>query len=145
MNLETFMELALYEACVSINEGNNGFGAVIVKNEQVIASSHDTAKTNNDPTEHAEINVIRAASKLLGSDLSGCIILSTHEPCPMCSTALLWSGINEIAYGQSIEDSLLLGHNGIDISCKEIFDRAKTNITIHQNVLKEKCSLLYLK
>ena len=83
------MRLAIEEAKISLREGNCGFGSVIVKDGELIAKVHDTEKTEADPTAHAEMTAIRAASARLGKDLSGCIIISTHEPCRMCSTAVL--------------------------------------------------------
>ncbi|MFX1597219.1 MAG: nucleoside deaminase, partial [Promethearchaeota archaeon] len=87
------MEIAFEEAKLSLKEGNKGFGAIIIKNGKILAQSHDTEITENDPTAHAEINVIKKASKSLGRELKNCILLSTHEPCPMCMTAVIWSKI----------------------------------------------------
>jgi len=145
MELNKYMELALAEAKLSLCEGNNGFGAVIVRDEQIIASAHDTEATDGDPTSHAELNAIRAASKKLGRKLSGCIMLSTHEPCPMCASAVVWSGISEIAYGYSIKEAIKQGRKRIGITCHEFFDRAGADIIIHENILNHKCSILYRK
>jgi len=97
--LETFMVVAIEEAKISLQEGNCGFGAVIAQNGELIAKAHDTEKTGGDSTAHAEMIAIRCASAKLGRNLSGCILITTHEPCPMCATAIIWSGITEIAYG----------------------------------------------
>jgi pyrimidine deaminase RibD-like protein len=87
--LEPYMKIAIEEAEQSLREGNHGFGAVIVKNNAIIAQAHDTEVTDRDPTSHAEINAIKLASSRVGPDLAGCILLSTHEPCPMCSAAII--------------------------------------------------------
>ena len=141
--LSKYMKIAIEEARISLREGNKGFGAVIIKNEAIISRAHDTEVTDNDPTSHAEINAIKKAASQIGKDLSGCLMISTHEPCPMCSTAIVWAGLPELAYGFSIEDAIKQGRNRIDISCAEIFSRAKVNITIHKGVLKSECSILY--
>ncbi len=73
MELECYMRIAVKEAETSLREGNNGFGAVIVKDESIISSSHGQEDTENDPMSHAEINAIREASKKLGGELSGCV------------------------------------------------------------------------
>ncbi|MFX0139341.1 MAG: nucleoside deaminase [Candidatus Hodarchaeota archaeon] len=140
---EKFMKIAFKEAKLSLKEGNKGFGAVIIKNDMILAQSHDTEITENDPTAHAEINVIRKASKNLGQELQNCILLSTHEPCPMCMTAIVWSKISELVYSVSIEDSLKQGRNMINIRCKEIKLRSKANISIKEGILKQKCLILY--
>ena len=111
---EIFMLLAIEEAMMSLREGNCGFGAVIAKNNELIAKAHDTERTNGDSTAHAEMTVIRSASDKLGRDLSGCVLIATHEPCPMCATAVIWSGITEIAFGYSIKDAIKQGRKRID-------------------------------
>ncbi|MFX1469977.1 MAG: nucleoside deaminase, partial [Promethearchaeota archaeon] len=140
---EKFMEIAFEEAKLSLKEGNKGFGAIIIKNGKILAQSHDTEITENDPTAHAEINVIKKASKSLGRELKNCILLSTHEPCPMCMTAVIWSKISELIYSVSIEDSLKQGRNIIDIRCKEIKLRSNVSISIREGILKQKCLILY--
>jgi Cytosine/adenosine deaminases len=143
-NLDSeYMELAYTEACKSLQEGNHGFGAVIVDNDQVISSSHDTEKTEADATLHAEITAISKASKKLGHDLSSCTIYSTHEPCPMCATALYWSGIKRIFYSFPIDEALSENRKRIDIRCVEIFQRANCDVEIVEKVLYEKCKHLY--
>jgi tRNA(Arg) A34 adenosine deaminase TadA len=143
MNLEKYMHIAIEEAKTSFREGNKGFGAVSVRNGEIIASSHDQEDTDHDPTSHAEMNVIKQASKVLGKKLSDCILISTHEPCPMCTYALIWSGITTIAYGCSIKEAISQNRRRIDLSCKEIFDRENANPVIYPGVLQHECSVLY--
>jgi tRNA(Arg) A34 adenosine deaminase TadA len=143
MQLDKYMVLAIEEAKVSLREGNNGFGAVIVKEEQLIALAHDKECTEHDATAHAEINAIKKASKKLGKNLLGCILISTHEPCPMCATAIVWAGIAEIAYGYSIQQALEQGRKRIELNCRELFKKAKTNVKIHENILHDECARLY--
>jgi len=140
---ETFMTMAIDEATISLREGNCGFGAVIVKDGQVIARAHDTEKTSEDPTAHAEMTAIRSAASELGRDLTGCAMVSTHEPCPMCTTAILWAGITEIAYGYTIKEALKQGRKRIELSCKALLDRAGKEVRIHEAVLHGECSVLY--
>jgi tRNA(adenine34) deaminase len=142
---EIFMLLAIEEAMMSLREGNCGFGAVIAKNNELIAKAHDTEKTNGDSTAHAEMTVIRSASDKLGRDLSGCVLIATHEPCPMCATAVIWSGITEIAFGYSIKDAIKQGRKRIDLSCKELFKRAGKEICVNEALLQDQCSILYNK
>lgn len=142
-NNEKLMHLALEEARISLREGNSGFGAVLSKGGDVIAKAHDTDSTTGDPTAHAEMNVIRSAAGKIGRNLSGCVMISTHEPCPMCSTAMLWSGISEVAYGYSIKEAIKQGRRRVDLPLKEIFKRAGLNVVAHANVLHDACSVLY--
>ena len=143
--LEKLMVVAIEEAKISLQEGNRGFGAVIAKNSELIAKAHDSEITMRDSTAHAEMTVIRSASSKLGRDLSGCLMITTHEPCPMCTTAVLWSGITEIGYGYSIKEALKQGRKRIDLSCKELFKRAGKEIRVHEALLHDQCSVLYNK
>jgi tRNA(Arg) A34 adenosine deaminase TadA len=142
---ERYMQIALEEASKSLREGNNGFGAVIIilKNGEIVAKARDAENTSSDPTAHAELNAIHIASKKLGKDLSECILVSTHEPCPMCSTALIWAKIQGIVYSVSIKEALKLGRTRIDLPCEELIERANAMIWVKKGVLKEKCITLY--
>jgi len=143
MNLDTFMSLAIDEARVSLREGNNGFGVVIIKDKRVISSAHDREYTEDDSTCHASFNAIREASRSLGSDLSGCALVSTHEPCPMCTMAIVRSGVSEVAYGYSIAESARKGRNRPGFGCLELLNRVKANIKIQEGILEKECSVLY--
>ena len=82
------------------------FGAVVVRNGEVVAVAHNEVIGTNDPTAHAEIVAIRKATKLLGRfDLSDCEIYSTCEPCPMCLFAIHWAGINTLYFGADRHDA----------------------------------------
>lgn len=145
MEFSKYMKLAIDEAKISLRGGNNGFGAVIIKDEQIISSAHDMEDIQNDPISHAEINAIKKASQKLGKNLKGCILISTHEPCPMCATAIIYSGISEIVYGYSIKEAINQGRKPINLTCYEMFERAGADIKIHDNILKHECSILYRK
>ena len=106
-----FMETAINEAKTGIANGHGGpFGAVIVKNGEIIASGHNCVLKNNDSTCHGEIDAIRKAEQKLGTyDLSGCELYTTGEPCPMCLAAILWANIDKVYYGCTIEDNAKIG------------------------------------
>jgi tRNA(adenine34) deaminase len=140
---EKLMQIAIEEARISLREGNSGFGAVIAKGDDVICKAHDQDSTTGDPTAHAEMNVIRSAAGKISRNLAGCVLVSTHEPCPMCSTAMLWSGISVVAYGYSIKEAIKQGRKRVDIPLKEIFKRAGKKVVVHEYVLQDACSVLY--
>jgi tRNA(adenine34) deaminase len=139
------MLLAVHEAELSLREGNGGFGAVIVLAEEIIAVAHDMEQTEHDPTAHAEMLAIKKASARLGRDLGGCRIFSTHEPCPMCSAAILGAGIDTVIYGYSIEEAIRQGRKRIRIPCREIFERAGKTATIRDGLCHDQCAILYDK
>ncbi len=85
-----------------IFQGGGPFGAVISKRGKIVSEAFNMVVLSNDPTAHAEIIAIRKAAVALGSyDLSGCVIYSSCEPCPMCLGAIYWSGIKRVVYASN--------------------------------------------
>ncbi|RBP37984.1 tRNA adenosine(34) deaminase TadA [Garciella nitratireducens] len=98
--MKEFMKLALKEAEKAFDKGEVPIGAIIVKNEKVIAKAHNQKENLKDPTAHAEILVIREAAKILGTwRLAGCELYVTIEPCPMCAGAVVQSRIQRLVIG----------------------------------------------
>lgn len=94
------------------NVKNNGgpFGAVIVKDGEIIASGVNRVTDHNDPTAHAEVNAIREASKKLNRfDLSDCEIYTSCEPCPMCLGAIYWARLNKVYFANNKTDAKNIG------------------------------------
>jgi tRNA(Arg) A34 adenosine deaminase TadA len=86
------------------------FGAVIYQGDMLIAKGHNQVIELNDPTAHAEVQAIRAASKKLNQfDLSECVIYSSCEPCPMCFSAIYWARIKKVYYGATRKDAKAIG------------------------------------
>lgn len=105
--MNKYIELAIAEARNGINEGKGGpFGAVIIKDGELISKACNEVLSSNDPTAHAEILAIRRASEKLQSyDLTGCVIYSTGEPCPMCLSAIIWANIKEVYFVCPVEEA----------------------------------------
>jgi guanine deaminase len=86
------------------------FGACVVKNGKIIGKGSNHVLANNDPTAHAEIMAIREACKNIKSyDLSGCELYTSCYPCPMCLSAIIWSNIKKVYYGNTKEDAKNIG------------------------------------
>ena len=101
-----FMREAIRLANESVRQGGGPFGAVIVKDGEIVAGSSNSVTLDNDPTAHAEVNTIRKACRKLGTfDLSGCSIYTSCEPCPMCLGAIYWAHIDRIYYGNTRKDA----------------------------------------
>lgn len=100
------------KANLSNNYKNGGpFGAVIVKDGEIISSAHNTVIESNDPTAHAEVNAIREACKKLNThDLSGCVLYTSAEPCPMCLSAIIWANIKIVYYANTKKDADEIGY-----------------------------------
>ena len=96
----TYISSALEQARLSINRGEVPVGAVIVHNNEIIASSGNRIFELNDPTAHAELLAIRAACELLQTPrLTDCDLYVTLEPCPMCATAISFARIRRLYFG----------------------------------------------
>ena len=110
MKHEDFMREAIRISQESMEKGGGPFGAVIVKDGQIIARSGNTVALENDPTAHAEVNAIRQATEYMDDfDLSGCELYSSCEPCPMCLGAIYWARIDRLWFAATREDAAEAG------------------------------------
>jgi len=101
-----FMQRAIELSLESINSGGGPFGSVIVKDDKIISEGMNRVTVNNDPTAHGEIVAIRNACKELNTfNLSDCFLYSSCEPCPMCMSAIYWSHIGKVYYGNTRDDA----------------------------------------
>ncbi len=109
--MNPYMREAIEESKRNLTGGAGGpFGAVIVRDGEIIARAHNRVLETNDPTMHAEIGAIRAACAKLGTfDLSGCELYTSCEPCPMCLSAILWAKITRFYFGCTREDAARIG------------------------------------
>jgi guanine deaminase len=107
MNHEDFLKRAIEVARSGMNSQKGGpFGALVVKNNQIIAEASNGVTSLNDPTAHAEIQAIRAACKKLESfQLDDCIIYSSCEPCPMCLGAIYWARPKAVYFAATRQDA----------------------------------------
>lgn len=144
IDFDSYMRIAIQEARISKSEGNKGYGAVVVFEDQIVGQVHDTAVTERDPSLHAEVNAIRQAVKTLGdTNLCGAILFSTCEPCPMCASLAVWANVTTIVYGVSIEETAQLGRTRIRVSANHIVEQSPCVIEIIGNVLHDECKILY--
>lgn len=102
LNHERFMGEAMKEAQKALEKDEVPVGAVVVCNGQVIARAHNLTETLNDPTAHAEMQVITSAAAYLGGKyLNQCTLYVTLEPCAMCAGALNWAQLGTLVFGAS--------------------------------------------
>lgn len=106
-----YMQEAIKEARDGIRAGHGGpFGSVIVKDGKIVGRGHNRVLLKHNATCHGEVEAIGDAGKALGThDLSGCVIYTTGEPCPMCLCACMWANIDKIYYGATIADNERIG------------------------------------
>lgn len=120
MNDEIFMKQAIALSQLSVEHGNEPFGAVLVKNNEVVFTNENQIYTRHDPTFHGEMGLIREFCGQTGiTDLREYTLYSSCEPCFMCSGAMVWVKLGRLVYGASNMDlEQILGKEGCN--CSEI-------------------------
>lgn len=107
---DTFLRAAIDLARRNVAHGGRPFGAVLVKAGRIVAIGVNEILATNDPTAHAEMGAIRAASAALASpDLSGCTVYASGHPCPMCLAAMRMAGVGSVVFAYSNQDAELFG------------------------------------
>lgn len=120
-----FMRQAIDLSIENVRNGGGPFGAVIVRNGEVVATGVNNVVPHCDPTAHAEVSAIRKACQKVGNfKLDGCTIYTSCEPCPMCLSAIYWAGIERIFYGNTKQDA-----EDINFSDKFIYDELALPMT----------------
>ena len=106
----TFMRKAIELSLENVENGGGPFGAVIVKDGEIVATGTNRVTASHDPTAHAEVSAIRAAASTLKTfDLSGCEIYTSCEPCPMCLGAIYWARLDKMYYANTKTDAKNIG------------------------------------
>lgn len=106
-----FIRQAIDLSLRSVREGTGGpFGAVLVKDGEIVGRGQNQVAAHHDPTAHAEMEAIRDAGRNLGTeDLSGCVVYASCEPCPMCHAALLWAKVAAVYYAYTHAEAARYG------------------------------------
>ena len=138
------MQLAIDRAKEGVDNGQSPFGACIVKDGEVISCEYNMVWQSTDITAHAEVQTIREANKKLNTiDLTGCVIYSTCEPCPMCFTAIHWARIDKIFYGARIEDAKSFGFNELTVSNEMMKNHGGSKVEVQADFMREYCIELF--
>ena len=111
MDDKDFMRAAIALAEENVASGNGGpFGAVIVRDGEIVGRGTNNVTAHNDPTAHAEVVAIRDACATLGTfSLQGCVVYTSCEPCPMCLSAIYWARLDRIYYAATCDDAAAAG------------------------------------
>ena len=134
MEHDDFMRQAIALAVGNVKNGGGPFGAVIVKDGRVVATGVNRVVPDNDPTAHAEVNAIRSACVKMGTfNLSGCVLYTSCEPCPMCLGAIYWAHIDKIYYGNDRKDAAQIGFDD---------DFIYSELSLEPNERKLPCEIL---
>lgn len=113
-------------ATTNVGNGGGPFGAMIVRDGEVIATGVNQVTPTLDPTAHAEVVAIRAACQALGDfKLVGCTLISSCEPCPLCLSAALWARVDRVVYAADRHDAAAAGFD--DLEFYELFGRPRSD------------------
>ncbi|MGB0717669.1 MAG: nucleoside deaminase [Phycisphaerae bacterium] len=147
---QTAMHVNLMHAAVDICRhgiaaGQSPFGAVIAdRSGNIVVAEHNRVRETTDATAHAEVTAIRAACTKLGtSNLTGHIIASTCEPCPMCAAAIHWARLDGVVYGASIEDAQQAEFNELALATEKVYTDGGSSVKIFPRVLRDECCGLF--
>lgn len=142
--MNKFMNLAKSMAENGVKNCEGGpFGCVIINSDnEVISTGNNKVIINNDPTAHAEIVAIRNACKKLNTyDLSGLILYTSCEPCPMCLSAIIWSNIKTVYYACTKNDAANIGFR--DDAIYNYLQNRNTNLLNLQQIDRDECMALF--
>ena len=145
MRDEFFMEKAVELSIKAVENGNEPFGAVLVKDDRIVYTNENQIYTRHDPTFHAEMGLIRRFVEETGiTDLKDYTLYSSCEPCFMCSGAMVWMNLGRLVFGAGNDDlERILGNDGISTT-KAVFDNSFRKPEVKGGVLREK-SIAVLK
>ena len=138
MNDRIFMEKAIALSAKAVEHGNEPFGAVLVKDNEIVYTNENQIYTRNDPTFHAEFGLIRRFCEETGiTDLSDYTLYSSCEPCYMCCGAMVWTKLGRLVYAASDVDLCdILGVQGSECS-RIVFENSGANISVSSGILRE--------
>ncbi len=128
---KNFIDRCYVLAELAVEAGNHPFGALLVKNGEIVLETQNTVLTEGDVTCHAELNLVREAGKRFGpEELAETTLYSSTEPCAMCSGAIYWSGIPKLVFGVSGADLGQIAGESFVWSSAELFDRGSRNLQV---------------
>jgi tRNA(Arg) A34 adenosine deaminase TadA len=141
-----YMRRAIVLAEQGMNSKAGGpFGALVVKNGEIISESYNRVTSENDPTAHAEVLAIREACRKLGTfQLEGCVIYTSCEPCPMCLGAIYWSRPDRVVYACTREDAAAIEFDD-DFVYREIELPVEKRSILFSQLAREEAQVVFEK
>ena len=113
----------------NVRNGGGPFGAVVVRDGELVATGVNRVTIDVDPSAHAEVVAIRAAAREIGDfKLTGCVLLSSCEPCPMCMATAMWAHLDRVLFAADRDDAARAGFNDRDFY--ELFDKPRESWTM---------------
>jgi tRNA(Arg) A34 adenosine deaminase TadA len=141
---EELMKMAIDACREGLTRGQSPFGCAIAIGDRVVARSHNTVVLTTDITAHAEVNAIRAGNKAVNDIfLTGGIVATTCEPCPMCMAALHWARVDTVYYGATIADAESAGFNELQLPAQELLRMGGSTLKLIGGTLADECKTLF--
>jgi guanine deaminase len=141
---EQLMERAIAKAQEGIAKGQSPFGCAIAMGDEIIAASHNQVWLTTDITAHAEVNAIRETCRQTGQvHLTGAVVATTCEPCPMCTAALHWARVETVYYGATIADAAAAGFNELAVGAAELLRQGGSQVKLVDGILRDQCAALF--
>jgi tRNA(Arg) A34 adenosine deaminase TadA len=135
---ELFLKQAIDLARQARADGNHPFGALLVLDGRVVLTARNTVITQQNPTAHAEHNLVGEAIRLLSHDqIARCVLYTSCEPCAMCVGAMYWAGIRSVVYGLPAEVLATLAGPDFLIACRDLFGQAAHTVHVTGPLLVE--------
>jgi tRNA(Arg) A34 adenosine deaminase TadA len=143
-NHEPFVREALRLAEQAVKHGNHPFGALLVKDGEVILTAENGVNTENDVTRHAELVLVSLASKTFAPEvLAQCTLYTSTEPCAMCTGAIFWTGIPRVVYACSAETLGAIAGGSFVVPSRELFARGQPVVEVVGPILEEEAAKLH--
>jgi tRNA(Arg) A34 adenosine deaminase TadA len=144
MEPSELMRLAIDKSRAGIAAGQSPFGCAIARGGELLSAAHNTVVLTTDITAHAEVNAIREACSAVGDIfLTGAIVATTCEPCPMCMAALHWARVDTVYYGATIADANEAGFNELQLPAAELLRLGGSTLKLVPQILPADCKQLF--
>jgi tRNA(Arg) A34 adenosine deaminase TadA len=138
---EAYLERAIELAKQAVANGNHPFGALLVKDSEIIMEAENTVNTDHDETCHAELNLVSQAMRKLGKDrVQGSVLYTSTEPCAMCTGAIYWAGISHVIFACSAGRLGEIAGGSLLIPCREIFARGRRTVQVTGPILEDEAA-----
>lgn len=134
---EVFIRRCIELSQQAATKGNHPFGALLVKDGEVVLEAENTVHTGNDITHHAELNLVSQASQQFDVDtLNQCTLYTSTEPCAMCSGAIYWAYIQRVVFSCSGKKLAKIAGGNLMLPCHEVFERGQRPVEVIGPVLE---------
>lgn len=128
---EAFLQAAIALACEAREAGNHPFGALLVIDGQIVLTARNSVHTDNDPTAHAETNLVQEAIRRLRPDeIARGVLYTSCEPCAMCVGKMYWAGIRTLVYALPAVELAKLAGGSLLVPCRDLFTQAKEQVRV---------------